>query len=51
MGKFENFDIDNEIMENLKTDEDIKEWLSLSLEDYMNDGDLNSFVNIGTFMY
>ena len=45
MGKFENFDIDNEIMENLKTDEDIKEWLSLSLEDHMNDGDLNSFVN------
>lgn len=45
MGNFETFDIDNEIMNHLKTDDDIKEWLSLSLEDYMNDGDLNSFVS------
>lgn len=38
------FDI-SEIIENeLKTEEDIKEWLSLNLEAYLEDGNLNAFV-------
>ena len=38
------FDL-SEIIENeLKTDEDIKEWLSLNLEEYLKDGNLNAFV-------
>ncbi len=32
--------IDNE----LKTEEDIKEWLSLNLAEYLEDGNLNAFV-------
>lgn len=32
--------IDNE----LKTEEDIKEWLSLNLTEYLEDGNLNAFV-------
>lgn len=28
----------------LKTEDDIKEWLSLNLEEYLNDGNLNAFV-------
>lgn len=35
----------SEIIENeLKTEDDIKEWLSLNLEAYLDDGDLNAFV-------
>ena len=35
----------SEIIENeLKTEDSIKEWLSLNLEAYLNDGDLNAFV-------
>ena len=35
----------SEIIENeLKTEDNIKEWLSLNLEAYLNDGDLNAFV-------
>ena len=35
----------SEIIENeLKTEEDIKEWLSLNLEAYLEDGNLNAFV-------
>ena len=33
--------IDNE----LKTEEDIKEWLSLNLAEYLEDGNLNAFVH------
>lgn len=35
----------SEMIENeLKTEEDIKEWLSLNLEEYLQDGNLNAFV-------
>lgn len=44
MKNINNFDI-SEIIENeLKTEEDIKEWLSLNLEAYLKDGNLNAFV-------
>lgn len=39
-----NFNLDEMIAKQLQTDEDIKEWLTLSLEEYLNDGDLNAFV-------
>ena len=35
----------SEMIENeLKTEEDIKEWLSLNLEEYLQDGNLTAFV-------
>ncbi len=39
-----NFDISEIIEDELKTEEDIKEWLSLNLEAYLEDGNLNAFV-------
>lgn len=38
------FNISELIQEELKTEEDIKEWLSLNLEAYLEDGNLNAFV-------
>ena len=32
------------ILKTLTTPEDIKEWLSVSLEEYIEDGDINAFV-------
>lgn len=44
MTSIKDFDI-SKIMENeLKTEEDIKEWLSINLEIYLEDGNLNAFV-------
>ncbi len=44
MTSIKDFDI-SKIMENeLKTEEDIKEWLSINLEMYLEDGNLNAFV-------
>lgn len=39
-----NFNISEIIEQELKTEEDIKEWLSLNLEAYLEDGNLNAFV-------
>ena len=38
------FDLSKIIESELKTEEDIKEWLSLNLDEYLQDGDLNAFV-------
>lgn len=38
------FNISEIIINDLKTDEDIKEWLSLNLEEYLEDGNINAFV-------
>ena len=38
-----NLDIDNFIEKNLKTEEDIKEWLTITLDDYIQDSDFESF--------
>lgn len=38
------FNISELIQQELKTEEDIKEWLSLNLEAYLEDGSLNAFV-------
>lgn len=44
MTSIKDFDV-SKIMENeLKTEEDIKEWLSINLEMYLEDGNLNAFV-------
>ncbi len=32
------------ILDSLKTEEDIKDWLSVSLEEYIEDGDINAFI-------
>lgn len=37
-------DVEKLVISNLSTEEDIKEWLSISLEEYIFDGDINSFV-------
>ena len=42
--KIKKFDIEGLIEKELNTEEDIKEWLSVNLEEYLNDGDLNAFV-------
>lgn len=36
-------DLENYIVNNLKSDEDIKLYLNASLKDYLDDGDFNSF--------
>ena len=36
-------DLENYIVNDLKTDEDIKLYLNTSLKDYIEDGDFNSF--------
>lgn len=38
------FNISEIIINDLKTDEDMKEWLSLNLEAYLEDGNINAFV-------
>ncbi len=37
-------DLDKLIMDDLKTEEDIKDWLSINLEEFIEDGDINAFV-------
>lgn len=32
------------ILKDLKTDEDIKEWINIGFEEFLNDNDLNAFV-------
>ncbi len=44
MNNTKDFNLTNIIDKELATDKDIKEWLTLSLEEYLKDGDLNSFV-------
>lgn len=38
------FNISQMIEQELKSEDDIKEWLSLNLEAYLEDGNLNAFV-------
>lgn len=38
------FELSKLIYNELKTEEDIKEWLSLNLAEYLEDGNLNAFV-------
>ncbi len=44
MKNTKDFDLSKIIESELKTEEDIKEWLSLNLDEYLQDGDLNAFV-------
>lgn len=44
MKNVNNFNLDELIEKELSTEDDIKEWLSLNLEEYLKDGDLNAFV-------
>lgn len=44
MNKIKDFNISELIENELKTEEDIKEWLSMNLEAYLDDGNLNAFV-------
>ena len=44
MKNTKDFDLSKIIESELKTEEDIKEWLSLKLDEYLQDGDLNAFV-------
>ena len=44
MKNIKDFDLSEMIENELKTEEDIKEWLSLNLEEYLQDGNLNAFV-------
>lgn len=44
MDNTKDFNLTGMIDKELATDEDIKDWLTLSLEEYLKDGDLNSFV-------
>ncbi|MBQ8475479.1 putative addiction module antidote protein [bacterium] len=44
MKNTKNINLQALIKEELKTEEDIKEWLSLNLEEYLQDGDLSAFV-------
>lgn len=37
-------DLDSMIMESLSSDDDIKEYLTANLEEYLEDGDIKSFV-------
>ncbi|MDR1169165.1 MAG: helix-turn-helix domain-containing protein [Heliobacteriaceae bacterium] len=44
MKKYKNtISLDDIIMSDLKTEDDIKEWLTISLEEFLEDGDLNAF--------
>ena len=45
MKNIKDFELDRFIANELKTEDDIKEWLSLNLEEYLNDGNLNAFVH------
>lgn len=45
MKNINDFDISEIIEGELQTEEDIKEWLSLNLEAYLEDGNLNAFVS------
>lgn len=36
--------LDKLVLDSLKTEEDIKEWLTINLEEYLKDGDSSSFV-------
>ena len=44
MKNTKNINLQALIKEELKTEEDIKEWLSMNLEEYLQDGDLSAFV-------
>ncbi len=44
MKNIKNFNISKIIEQELNTEENIKEWLSLNLEAYLEDGNLNAFV-------
>ena len=44
MKNTKDFDLSKIIESELKTEDDIKEWLSLNLDEYLQDGDLNAFV-------
>ena len=44
MKNINNFNISEIIEQELKTEDDIKEWLSMNLEAYLDDGNLNAFV-------
>lgn len=44
MKNTKDFNLSKIIESELKTEEDIKEWLSLNLDEYLQDGDLNAFV-------
>ena len=45
MKNINNFNISEIIEQELKTEDDIKEWLSMNLEAYLDDGNLNAFVS------
>lgn len=44
MKNTKDFNVSEFIIEDLKTEDDIKEWLSLNLETYLEDGNLDAFV-------
>lgn len=44
MKNIKGFDLSGMITNELKTEDDIKEWLPLNLEEYLQDGNLNAFV-------
>lgn len=44
MKNIKDFCVSEIIEQELKTEDDIKEWLSLNLEAYLEDGNLNAFV-------
>lgn len=44
MNNTKDFELSKLIDNELKTEEDIKEWLSLNLAEYLEDGNLNAFV-------
>lgn len=44
MKNTKDFNVSEFIIEDLKTEDDIKEWLSLNLEAYLEDGNLDAFV-------
>ncbi len=44
MKNIKDFNLSEQIEQELKTEDDIKEWLSLNLEAYLEDGNLNAFV-------
>ena len=45
MKNTKNFNLSKLIEQELKTEEDIKEWLSLNLEQYLEDGNINAFIS------
>ncbi len=44
MKNIKDFNLPEIIEQELKTEDDIKEWLSLNLEAYLEDGNINAFV-------